>query len=274
MAFVQYLPQYVFCHHDTFMEDPALQRVMNRISRYDNHHDLCIFPSVSLEKKLASAFKYTRMPETTPSPRSIELMYEPFELRLSLFAVSHRLREEALQIYHGTNTFSFATASFFNIFVSRLTDNKAALLRKVEFIYDRGDFYTSEDDEKSTQPPRWSLGVHNTEIMEKLANITDITIRYCNLYSVTRRQVWKDSKMLEVTEFDERLRRDFGGLGRLKSVMRVNVRVYDCTRPAYGLLGISKPPLDDVCLKNVGDKFAKEILGGGESEGVRETGVI
>ena len=105
-----------------------------------------------------------------------------------------------------------------------------------------------------TSPTRWKLGVVGFDVLERLANITDITIRYSNM--------WPE----EITPLKQRLREDFGGLGRLKKIMRVNVQAYAGSCPRYErLMGISKPSLDEACLKNVGDDFAKEILNGGKS---------
>lgn len=258
MAFVQYLPQYVFCHHGAFMMDPPLRQTGESIERYDNHHNLCNLPGLSLNKKL----NRPRWPRggllsppksIVPSLESIELMYESFELQLSMFGVCHQLREEAMEIYYMTNTFSFVNAAFFNIFLSRFTYEKAFLLRKVEFIYDQGDFCTWVD-KRLTSPTRWKLGVVGFEVLERLANITDITIRYSNMLPE------------EITPLKQRLREDFGGLGRLKKIVRVNVQAYAGSCPRYErLMGISKPSLDEVCLKEVGHEFAKEILSGGKA---------
>ena len=236
MAFDQYLPQYVFCHHDAFMKDPPLRQAVKSIERYDNHPDLCNLPCGSLETKLDFAFRnpstrvytsprlrsrhgsqsHSPSKSKVPSPESIEPLYEPFELRLSLFEVCHQLREEAMEIYYTTNTFSFVTASFFNIFLSRFTYEKASLLRKVEFIYDSSSLCTWEE-KRVTSPTRWKLGVVGFDVLEKLANVTDITIRYGNM--------WPEN----ITPLRERLREDFGGLGRLKRTKQVNVQAYAST---------------------------------------------
>ena len=249
MAFVQYIPQYVFCHYDAFLEDPALYRLMETTPQNDNHHELCTSSSVSLDKRLASAFKDVCMPKKmTISPRSIELMYEPFQLRLSVLGVSHQLREEAMEVYYKTNIFSFATATGFNIFISRLTDEKASLLTKMELMYDRGHSYFIGGREWR-EPSRWCLGVQNIDILSRLVNVTDITIG-CFMTKIDEEL---DSGILEAIGLHLRLKRYFGGLRGLKRVARVSIQAYERK---------SRMLLDDVSLRKVCDIFAREVLGG------------
>lgn len=260
------------------MEDPSLRQLTGSVKRYEHRHDLCHVRGLSLNKKSKSASRDPsptsetathlrprhQLPESVvPSPESVELMNESFELRLSILAVSHQLREEAMEVYYKTNTFSFNSATYFNIFVSQITDKKASLLREVEFINDLEDFFSLGDMRfrlSETEP--WSLGVKNTAFLMKLANTTSITIGYYNLHLIACRGGPDDSNIFKITQLNERLRRDFGGLGTLKNITQVHVRVYDHTHAQWGWSGTSMTDPSDACVKNIGDTFAKEILNG------------
>ena len=173
-----------------------------------------------------------------------------------------QLREEALDVFYGTNTFSFGHRNWISFFASRITRARALLLRQMEFYsdvewsIDTGSIWT------------WlsfysGLDLWQSGVLSKFANVRKIHIEICESEQDEIFWDWEVLKSEEEPLMEERLQREFGSLSQLKRIESVTVRPR--FRMVYHFLdddNVSNYEMRDVLMRDIGDRFASKLVGG------------
>ena len=175
--------------------------------------------------------------------------------------ICKQLREEALDAFYKSNTFSFGNAIWFNLFASRITNARALLLRKVEF-YSGVEWCSGGWATWKWDPSYSSLDFQPNGALSKLANLRKIHIEVCDSEPDDRDDWDREILKLEKeTLMEKRLQREFGSLGQLKRIESVTVV------PRFSMVyhffdddNVSNYRMADVLMRDTGNRFANMLM--------------
>lgn len=192
--------------------------------------------------------------------------------------VSKALREEALEAFYSTNTFSFGDRDSFNMFIQRVDMRRAVLIRKIELNATiESDAGTAPQFRVyiSTMPPNWLFDTLEADTLEadneaaeqkvrKLANVTNVILRLHDKMPVVGEvpEKWEQARHERHVQLQESLSLAFTGISLLKKLKRVKVRIV-CAKMKWDqepcLQAQANYELDRDALRVVGDEFASEL---------------
>ncbi|MDI1491824.1 MAG: hypothetical protein OHK93_003035 [Ramalina farinacea] len=293
-ACTRFIPHYSFCCHQHYRS--LERRAGGTIKRksYEDRHIYCYQQPGGKkppDDPLLETLKEFQDCEYVNDSRWSRLLFTD---RLPVLMVSKALREEALEVFYSTNTFSFGDRDSFNMFIQRVDMRRAVLIRKIELNA------TIETDAGtapqfrvyiSTMPPNWifdnveadsleadsleadSLEADSLEAdteaaehkVSKLVNVTDVILRLHDKMPVVGEvpEKWEQSRHERHVQLQESLSLAFMGINLLENLKRIKVRIV-CAKMKWDqepcLQAQADYELDRDALRVVEDEFASELM--------------
>lgn len=204
---------------------------MTNRGSYEARHMLC-YKQSGASKRLLGILESYQARHYINDTRWIEM----FRDRLSILTTCKSLREEALEVFYSTNTFSFGDNGSFNTFNRCITPGRAALIRKIELSATTGynaelafsGMFLSTDMQSD-----WILHIAHPkdetaiQKLEKLAHVTDISLQLEDEGPIIgkRPELWEQAREWRHLRLQSSLDLAFLGIGLLGSLKRVKVHI-------------------------------------------------
>ena len=253
------------------MTQPSLPQHPRSYSLYASHHGRCYFDSACYDYQTqiiqdtnktveGTVLKNEFWPLSKIPQKAPQLAKTSFDFQVSLLMVSKHLREEGLEVFYKTNTFSFGHPNWFNIFASRITDGRASLLGQVEFYSDI-EWFVEDWATWTLKPFFFDQDLQPNNVLSKLANVRKITIEVCDSDPWDHDCNWESVKMDKESLMEERLQREFGALARLERVESATVipRFRMC-RHELNNDNVPSYRMAEVMMGDIGDRFATMLM--------------
>lgn len=253
------------------MTHPSSLQPPESHSLYNSHHGLSYFDSACYDQQTQLIQDTKKKAEGTLSesefwplskvnPRTTRFSNTLFDLQVSSLMICKQLREEALDTFHKTNTFSFGNAIWFNLFASRITNARALLLRKAEFYSDvewcSGGWATWKWDASYS-----SLDLQPNNALSKFANLRKIHIEACDSEADDYGWYWEFVKSEREAMMEERLQREFGSLSQLKRIESITVVPrFNMVHHFFNDDNVSNYRMADIPMRGIGDRFANKLM--------------
>ena len=184
------MPEFSFCRCEKLMAQPSSPQHPRSYTLYGSHHGLCYFDSAYYDHQTqiiqdtqrtveGTVLKSESWPLSRISRKARPLLETTFDFQLSALMVCKRLREEGMEIFYKTNTFSFGYPIWFILFASSITKARASLLRQVEF-YSDVEWFIEDWATWTLKPYFFELDLQLNGFLSILANVRKITIEICD----------------------------------------------------------------------------------------------